>query len=171
MTQLHGKSYRVALAAILTSAALALSYLEGFIVIPTLPGVKLGLANLIIMFVFFNLGKAWALLVSLIRVFVVSLLFGSVSSFMFALFGAILSFAILMLALLFGDRVGRVGISVLSASAHVTGQILAASLLYESLGIFSYLPVLLICSLPLGILNGVLLILIEKRVLHMRCDE
>lgn len=163
---------RLALDGIFVALALLLSYIEsvvGFTAI--LPGAKLGIANLAVMLAFFRTGKADAVLISLCRVTLMSLLFGNFQYFIFSLFGATFAY----LAMLFISRissVGRVGISVASAAAHSVGQIVAAALIYSSLVLVSYLPILLVTSILSGTLNGVLLILIERRleVIYKRKD-
>lgn len=155
---------RLTLDAMLLSAALLLSYIEHLLVpYLFLPGVHLGLANVGIMYAFFRIGRLDALCVSLLRVCLMAMLFGSLSSFLFSLFGAVLSYLAILLLSLLGARVSRIGISVASAALHGTGQILAAAILYGTFGVFGYLPLLLVLSLPLGIATGSLLILLEAR--------
>ncbi len=155
---------RLTLDAMLLSAVLLLSYIEHLLVpYLFLPGVHLGLANVGVMLAFFRVGRVDALSVSLLRVCVMALLFGSLSSFLFSLFGAALSYLVILFLSLLGERVSRIGISVASAALHGTGQILAAAILYGTLGVFGYLPLLLVLSLPLGITTGLLLILLEAR--------
>ena len=165
-------TYRLALDGIFVAFALLLSYVEsavGFTAI--LPGAKLGVANLAVMLAFFKTGKADAALISLCRVALMSLLFGNFQYFVFSVFGAAFAY-LAMLALCRIDSIGRVGISVASAAAHSVGQIVAAVLIYSSPALVSYLPILLVASILSGTINGVLLILIERRleVIYKRKD-
>lgn len=156
--------------ALALALALVLSYLETLLPLGIfLPGLKLGLANLAIMYVFFAVGRADAAIISFLRVVLTSLLFGTVSSFLFSLAGAVLAFLTLLLLSLVSERmIGRLGISVASAAAHVIGQMLAACLLYGTGGLLSLLPWLLVGSVPLGLLNGMLLILLEAKLPRLR---
>ena len=144
--------------------ALILSYVESLLPLPLFLPLKPGLPNLAVMYVFFHTGRIDAAILSLLRVLCVSLLFGSVSSFFFSLGGAAAAFLALMLLSPACLHIGRVGVSVGSAAAHVTGQIVAAILLYGAPGLIGFLPWLLIGSVPFGILTGLLLILIERRL-------
>lgn len=163
------RARRLATDALALSLALVLSYLESLVPLSfILPGLKLGLANVAVMFVFYQVGRVDAAAVSLLRVTVVALLFGSASSFLFALGGAVLSYLALLALSLLGRRIGRVGLSVGAAAAHVTGQILAAILLWGTPGLLGYLPWLLLGSLPLGTLCGILLIFCEARLTPWR---
>ena len=163
---------RLALDGIFVALALLLSYVEsavGFTAI--LPGAKLGIANLAVMLAFFRTGKADAALISLCRVTLMSLLFGNFQYFVFSAFGAVLAYlAMLLISRI--SSVGRVGVSVSSAAAHSVGQIAAAMLIYSSPALISYLPLLLVASIMSGTLNGVLLVLIERRleVIYKRKD-
>lgn len=151
--------------AMLLALALLLSYVESLVPLSfALPGMKLGLANLAVMYAFFNVGKWHGVAVSLLRVFLVSLLFGSASSFFFALCGALASALVLFLLSLAGDKLSRIGTSVGCAAAHGVGQVLAAVILYGTAGVISYLPYLLLAALPFGALCGLLLILCERAI-------
>ena len=155
---------RMTLDAMLLAAVLLLSYIEHLLVpYLLLPGVHLGLANIGVMFAFFRIGKWDALGISLLRVFLMGLLFGSFSSFCFSLCGALCAYVILLLLSLFGTRVGRIGASVASAAMHGLGQISAAAFLYGTVGVFGYLPLMLLLAVPLGTVTGILLILLESR--------
>lgn len=161
----NSRSRRLTWSALTLAAAMLLSYVESLVPLSfALPGMKLGLANVAVMFAFFRLGRAPAALVSLARVILSSILFGQASSFFFSLLGALLAYAALLLLSLAGEGISRVGISVGSAAAHGIGQITAAVLLYGSLGIVSYLPLLLVAALPFGALSGIILILLERAI-------
>lgn len=155
------RTRRLAYAAASLALALLFSYVESLVPLTfALPGVKLGLPNVAIMFAFFHLGRAQGALVSFLRVLLVSLLFGSAASFFFSLLGAAFAFAALLI-LSRGAHFGRIGISVGCAAAHGVGQITAAALLY-GIGVLSYLPYLLLSALPFGAVCGALLYSCEK---------
>jgi len=151
--------------AVLLTAALIFSYIENLIpaFIP-IPGLKLGLANIIIMFAFYHIGKYDSGVISGLRVTLISMLFGNVSSFAFSFAGAILSLITLMLTekLYIKKAVSFIGISVLCAAAHNTGQMLAAMIMFQSIAVISYLPWLLLLSVPTGIMNGFIMNLVGR---------
>ena len=143
----------------LLGCALMLSYLEailplGFIV--PVPGVKLGIANIAVMAAFFGVGRLDGLAVSICRVLISALLFGSVTSLWFSLCGAAFAYiGMLVCDTLLKDKATIIGTSVLCAALHCLGQIIAAALVLGSGAIFAYLGVLLICALVTGTLCGI----------------
>ena len=140
---------RLALSAVLTALALGLSYAERAIplglVIP-LPGIKLGLANVVTLFALCALG------ILLARCFLGSLFAGSLSGLIFSLSGGILSLFVMLLMKKTGLSV--YGISVCGAAAHNVGQILAAMGVMKTAAVVSYLPLLLLVSVPAGLITG-----------------
>lgn len=151
---------RLAYGALLLALALLLSYIEHLVPLSfVLPGMKVGLPNVAVMYAFFHLDKRSAAVISFLRVLLGSLLFGSAASLFFSLLGAAFSYAVLLL--LSCAPLGRVGISVGCAAAHGTGQILAATVLYGT-SVISYLPYMLLAALPFGALCGLLLYMCER---------
>lgn len=156
---------RLSLDAMLLGAALMLSYIEAILplslVIP-LPGAKLGLANIAVMLCFYKVSPIDALTVSILRVVTVALLFGNLSSFSFALAGALLAYLGMWLGKLMGDRVSYYGISVMCASLHNTGQCIIGALLLGSISVFTYLPLLLVFGVIFGLVTGAVIIPLSK---------
>lgn len=151
---------RLTLDAVLLMIALIFSYVESLIpVLLPIPGLKLGLANIVVMYAFYYVGILDSAVISGLRVIMISILFGSVTSFGFSIFGAVLSFLMLILSkpLYNKQYVSIIGVSILCATAHNTGQILAAILLFKSINILTYLPLLLLLSIPTGILTGLIM--------------
>ncbi len=154
-------SLRVALDAALLAVSLLFSYVEALLPITLLPGVHLGLPHVAIMLVYLHVSPVDAATVSLLRVLLAHLPFFGVVSFFFALLGSTFSYLTLVL---FSRFAGRIGLSVAGAAAHVTGQMLAALLVYQTTGLlFTYYPLLLLLSLPLGALSGLLLRFLEVK--------
>lgn len=143
----------------LLALAVVLGYLENLIPIfnGTLPGLKLGFANIIILFILYIYGEKDALLVSILRVFLVGLLSTGLFStpFFFSLGGAVLSFCIMILAKKY-TKLSIVGVSVLGSMFHSTGQILMAIILLQMPSLIHYYPWLLAFSIPTGILVGIM---------------
>ena len=151
-----GKTKTIAQGAVLTALALALSYAERFIplqlVIP-LPGVKLGLANIVTLMALYLLGTKSALTILLLRCFLGSLFGGGITGLLFSVTGGAVSMAVM--ALCKRARIFSVyGVSILGAAAHNIGQILAAAVLMNSVYVGAYLPYLLIVALFTGSATG-----------------
>lgn len=141
-----------------------LSFVESLIPpLAMVPGVKIGLANIVTVFLLYTLGIRAAGAVSLIRVLLSALLFGNVQSLIFALSGAILSFVVMIVAkhLL---PFGTVGVSVLGAIAHNAGQIIAAVIVMKTLGVAYYFIPLVISGTLGGVLVGIVAAVITKRL-------
>ncbi len=156
---MNGKSKRIALCGLLTATALVLSLAERMFpvsaVIP-IPGVKLGLANVVTLFALVRLNRRDALAVLLVRVTLASVFMGSITSFLFALFGGLLAMLVMLLLLPGRDRwISFIGISTAGAAAHNIGQIGAAMLVLRSVYVAAYLPLLLLSGLVMGISTGI----------------
>lgn len=150
------KTKQIALCAVLTSLALALSYTERFIplqlVIP-LPGIKLGLANIVTLVALYLLGTRQAFGILIPRCVLGALFGGGITGLLFSLLGGVL--ALLVMAL--GKRSGLFsvyGVSVLGAAAHNVGQVLAAMGLLQSVYVGAYLPYLLLVAIAAGMITG-----------------
>lgn len=161
---------KIALLGLLTALAVVMGYVEYRIPLPLpVPGIKLGLCNIVIVFVLYRFGFLRALLVSLIRVVVIGLLFGSPISMLYAAGGAIFS----ILGMLLLKRTGRfsvIGTSGAGGALHSLGQILVAAVLTGGTGIFRYLPVLLITGEICGALIGFVVFVVLRR-LKIRRNE
>ncbi len=146
---------KIALNGLLISLALVLSFIERFIplnLIVPLPGVKLGLANIVTMFALFYLDRSSTIFIIVIRCILASLLFGGMSSLLYSLAGAFFSLIAMTLLKKGFDRLFSVaGISMGGAAAHNTGQLVMASLMMKDTAIFAYLPVLLLTGLATGL--------------------
>ncbi len=149
--------------ALLTATAMILSYVESLLPSVGVPGVKLGLANIAVIFALFRLGGKSALAVSLVRVFMVTMLFGSMSALLYSLAGAALSLGVMAL-LRRTDRFSTVGVSVAGGVAHNAGQILMAMLLLGTARLAYYYPVLVISGVAGGIFTGLAAALLIRRI-------
>ena len=142
--------------AVLAALALALSYMESFfplaLVIP-LPGVKLGLANIVTVYALYALGAPSALAVLVVRCLLGSLFAGNASALIFSLLGGLCAM-LAMIALHALPRLSVYGVSVGGAAAHNCGQVAAAMLTLGSAAPLVYLPFLLVVSVFTGALTG-----------------
>lgn len=157
------KTKRLVLLAMLTAVAMILSYVESLLPSVGIPGVKMGLANIAVIFALFRFGWKEAAALSLVRVVLVSLLFGSVGAMLYSLAGAVLSLA-LMALLRRIDRFSTVGISVAGGVAHNAGQILMAMLILQTKQLLGYLPVLAVSGIAGGVLTGLAAALLIRRI-------
>ena len=157
------KTKRLVLLAMLTAVAMILSYVESLLPSVGIPGVKMGLANIAVIFALFRFGWKAAAALSLVRVVLVSLLFGSVGAMLYSLAGAVLSLAVMALLRRI-DRFSTVGISVAGGVAHNAGQILMAMLILQTKQLLGYLPVLAVAGIGGGILTGLAAALLIRRI-------
>lgn len=156
------KSRSITILAMAIALAMILSYVESLIPSPGIPGVKMGLANIVVVFCLYRLGWKEATGVSLLRVFLVSVLFGHAASLMYSAAGAALSL-LGMITLKATGKLGCVAVSVAGGVLHNVGQILVAWALMGP-NVVYYLPVLIVSGTVTGVLIGVLAALIVKRV-------
>ena len=157
------KTKRLVLLAMLTAVAMILSYVESLLPSVGIPGVKMGLANIAVIFALFRFGWKEAAALSLVRVVLVSLLFGSVGAMLYSLAGAVLSLAVMAL-LRWIDRFSTVGVSVAGGVAHNAGQILMAMLILQTKQLLGYLPVLAVSGIAGGVLTGLVAALLIRRI-------
>lgn len=151
--------------ALFALVALALSYIE-FLLPPVLPlpGVKLGLANLVTAYLI-RRDKRQAATVSALRLALNALLFGSVTALFFSVCGAVLSFAVMaLLDCLFSDRMTHLGLCAAGGVMHNVGQLCAAALLFGVRAALSYATPLMLAGLVCGIIIGAVLNLFSERI-------
>ena len=157
------KTSKVAQYGLLTALALVLSYLESLVPPLWAPGVKLGLPNLAVVFALYRVGWKDACVISLVRVVLASLLFGSGVSMAYSLAGAALSLA-LMGMLKKSGKFSPVGVSVAGGVAHNAGQILVAMALLETSRLAWYLPALWVSGTVAGVVIGIVSGELVKRI-------
>jgi len=145
--------------AVLVSQAMVLSYFERFIplnLLVSIPGVKLGLANIVTLVSLYILSFKQSTFIVITRTTLTAFLFGSMSGFLYSLSGGILSLlAMGVVKKVAKDKVSIIGISILGAAFHNIGQISVAILVVQNTNLIYYLPFLMISSVITGILVGV----------------
>ena len=158
------KTRKIATLALAIALAMILSFVESQIpAFVAIPGVKIGLANIAVVFVLYKLGWKEAVLISLVRVFMVSVLFGTAVSLFYSVAGAVLSLTGMVLL----KRTGlfsTVAVSVTGGVLHNVGQILMACLLLETNVIVYYLPFLILSGVIAGVVSGVVSAIMVNRV-------
>ncbi len=141
---------------LLTAMALMLGYFERFIPIaPGIPGIKLGLANTVLLYGVYLMDAKSAWLLMCAKVLLSGFLFAGLSGMLYSFAGGILSLgAMLLLRRVKG--VSPIGVSVGGAVCHNIGQITMACMVVQSRAVLSYLPVLMISAIVTGVLTGVM---------------
>jgi len=145
--------------AILLALSIVLSILEGFLPFLngfTIPGLKLGLANIVTVFVLYKYHFKEALCITVLRVILVGLLRTGLfnTTFFFSLGGALLS--LIAMRLFIKSKLSVIGVSVIGSLFHSVGQISIAIILLRSIYIIYYLPWVMLFSLPTGIIIGII---------------
>lgn len=141
--------------AMMIALAMIFSYVETMIPINFgIPGVKLGLANLVIVAAIYLFGGKQAFLISIVRIFLSGFMFGNLASIMYSLAGGLLSLAV-MLLLKKTDKLSILAVSVMGGICHNIGQVIVAMLVVENLKLIFYVPVLLISGFLTGLLIGI----------------
>lgn len=157
------KIRRVATCALLIALAMVLSYVEALIPINFgIPGVKLGIPNLVVVVGLYLLKPQEVFVISMLRIILVAAMFGNGMSLMYSLAGGILSFAVMVL-LSRAKGFSMIGVSIAGGVCHNIAQIAVAALVVENLKIMYYLPVLLVA----GIITGAIIGIISGRILKI----
>ncbi len=161
------KAKRVAYIGMLVGLALVLSYVEAMVPLPVgIPGIKVGLANLVVMVALYTLDERKAVEISVLRIVLVGFSFGSFSSMIYSLAGGIASLFIMIIAKRL-DWFSIKGVSILGGVFHNLGQIIVAMVVVENTKLIFYLPVLIISGTIAGIGIGIMSFLITKRVVKV----
>lgn len=159
----NSKAKRIALFGIMVALAFTFSYLESLIPFNFgIPGVKLGLANLVVVVALYVMKPGEAFSIAIIRIFLAGLTFGNVYSLAYSLCGGILSFIVMWLVK--RTKLSVIGVSMMGGICHNIGQITVAAIVMETVRIVYYLPVLIGAGLLTGLLLGVISNLIINRL-------
>lgn len=158
----------------LSALALVLSFLESLIPFqPGLPGIKLGLANLVIVFALYRMNVHSALLINTVRILLASLLFSGLFGLLYSAAGAAASLTAMTLLLQINrkrEQVGKsilfsiFGVSMTGGVFHNLGQLLVAILFLSSLNLIYYLPVMIISGIVMGLINGMIARLLLQKL-------
>jgi len=152
------KTFRIVFIGLLVAQALALYTIESMIPVPFIaPGAKLGLANLITVIALYTLNsKKDVFLVILLRLLLSTMFGGNLSTFMYGVTGAILSYLAMILVKTLGkNKVSIIGVSASGALFHNVGQLIVASVMVQNIAIMLYLPILSIAGVGTGIFIGI----------------
>ena len=149
----------------MTALALIFSYVETFIPINALipiPGVKLGLANIVVLVALYTMKFGDALAIAVIRIFLSGLLFGNPMTIAYSFVGGMMSLFIMWF--LKKTKLSVIGVSMVGGICHNIGQLLVAVVLTSTVRLAYYLPVLLISGLITGLLMGIVAKIVIERL-------
>lgn len=158
------KTHRITLLAMLIAISILFGYLEAILpLLIAIPGIKLGFANIPIMFAVYKMKPLDVFLISIVRVVILSLTFRNMLAFLFSLSGAIFSISI-MLLFKQSKFFSVTGVSIAGGVAHNMGQIIMAALILQIPGLLYYLPLLIIAGVIAGIIIGLISGLLIERI-------
>lgn len=161
-------SGKIALRGLLIALAFVLSWVE--MQIPyffTIPGIKLGLTNLVVLIALYKLSAADAFILNVVRILLVSFTFGNMAALMYSLAGGILSFLTMYLLKCFTKSSVKI-VSVMGGITHNIGQLIVAAVILKSAHVFWYLPYLWISGILAGIVIGLISDLVLKKLPNQR---
>lgn len=155
---------KLAVMGLLTALAMIFGYVEAILPVSVgIPGVKLGIANIVIVFALYRLKTSEAFLINIVRIVLVSFMFGNLSIMLYSLAGGILSFWA-MAFLKKSDRFSIYGVSIAGGVCHNVGQLSVAMLVLETGSLIYYGPVLLLSGLITGLVIGITAKEVLKRI-------
>ena len=160
----HSKARRVALTGLLSALALIFSYVE--VLVPFnagVPGIKLGLANLVPLIIMYRMDARYAFAANLIRVLLAGLLFSGLFAALYSLAGSCASFLVMYLLKKAG-LFSVIGVSMGGGVFHNLGQLLVAILLISGPQLIHYMPVLILSGMTAGIIVGIGAFILTERL-------
>lgn len=163
MSSQDNRTKRLATSALLATLALIFSYVEAMIPLSvSIPGVKLGVANLVVLIALYKLDFRYAFAINMVRIMISGLLFTGLFGMLYSMAGGVLSLLV-MWFLKKTDLFSVVGVSMAGGVSHNIGQLLIASFIVSDLRMFTYMPILMFSGLASGILLGYLCYYILNR--------
>ena len=164
MKKHYTKTKRLAVLSMLVTMSIILQLVEPGLPLPV-PGVKLGLANIMGLITLFMFSSKEMYVVNIMRVVLAFLLRGNIfqTAFWLSLTGVLLSTTMVVI-LKKTTPMSMIGLSVASSVFHGLGQVIAVSYIYQSIFMISYLPIMWVLSIPAGILTGVMSVQVLKRI-------
>ena len=161
---------RVAYFGVFTALALIFSYIEKLIPFHFgIPGIKLGLANLLIVIFLYKRNAKEALLLSVVRIVLAGFMFGSLFSILYSLAGGLLSLFVMNL-LKNSGKFSVMGVSIAGGVSHNLGQLVVAMAAVETYRVGYYFPVLLVAGMLTGLLIGMIANEVLKRLKNIQID-
>ncbi len=147
---------RIAFLGMFVALAFIFSYIEAILPFSiAIPGIKLGLANIVIVIALYAFGYKDGFIISMVRIVLVAFTFSNTFTMIYSIAGGLLSFIVMSLFKK-TDNFSIVGVSVVGGVSHNIGQLFVASILLETASIINYLPILVIGGIITGIIIGLL---------------
>ena len=160
----RNKTSYIGYGAILTALAMIFSYVEAILPFTiAIPGVKLGIANIVVVIALYKFGVKMALTINIIRIVISGFLFSGTFGILYSLAGGLLSFVAMLMIKRF-KCFSIVGVSLTGGVFHNLGQLLTAAFLVSNLKMFVYFPVLLFSGLATGVINGIVAGLVLEKL-------
>ena len=159
----RNRTKKITQLALIVAFALMLSFVESRIPSPGIPGVKLGLANIAVIFALYKLGIKEAVVISLTRVLLMSMYFGFGMNTFYSVAGAVLSLSVMALLKKL-TPLKEVAVSVTGGVMHNAGQLILAMFVFDSADVYYYMPFLALSGTLAGIAIGVASAILVKRV-------
>ena len=168
----HSRSRKIAYIAVLTAVAAITGYLEQLIPVNFfgIPGVKLGLANIVSLIALYVFDARYAFIIMVARVILIGAMFGNMYAILFGLAGGTLSILI-MTALKRTGLFGIAGISAAGGVSHNIGQLIVAMLTLDGLNLIYYVPLLVVSGTICGFITGIIAGIICDRIIDIRFNE
>lgn len=158
------KSRKVATFSLMITLCLILTYIEAIIPFNfAIPGIKLGLSNIVVLFTLYKIGFKEAIIINILRILLAGFLFSNVMTIMYSLSGGILSFVTMVLVKQI-KSLSIISVSVTGGIFHNIGQIFMAYIYLGSDKVILYLPVLLIFGTITGVITGIVSAMVVERV-------
>lgn len=156
------KTKKIALFGLFVALAFVFSYFESMIPFNFgIPGVKLGLANIVVLVALYTMKPTEAFAIAVVRIVLVGLTFGNLFSLAYSLCGGILSYVVMLITK--KTKLSIIGVSMLGGVCHNLGQIIVAGFIMKNVKIAYYFPVLMIAGLVTGLLMGVIARIVVDR--------
>lgn len=153
---------KISILSLFSAFAIILSYVESFIPVVGIPGVKLGLANLAVVLAMYLLGYKEAFFINIIRIILVGAMFGNLFGILFSISGAAISF-IVMALLKMTKKFSIVSVGIVGGVFHNIGQIVVAAFVVNTFNVIVYVPVLIFSGIITGLIIGMLVQIIYAR--------
>lgn len=158
------KAHFISYISLFTALAMIFAYIEALLPINVgIPGAKLGIANLVIIFVLYSFGPKSAIAVNILRIIMTGLLFSSVFGMLFSLMGGLLSIIVMILLKKTG-LFSVIGVSIAGGVMHNMGQLLTTAFLISNIRVFLYFPFLLFSGIVSGAIIGIVALVVLRRI-------
>ena len=167
---MNRKTKRVTLSALLLALMLILGYLESLLPSLSVPGIKLGLSNSVLLFAIYMLDIPTAFCLMVMKVVLSGMLFGGFSAAMYAFAGGVLSMTVMCL-MSRSKGISPIAVSMTGGVAHNVGQVALAMVILHTRQLLYYMAVLMLAGLACGALTGVCAVQVMKHLKHMKMTE